>query len=353
MSNHNSSPMLANCTFAINEARFVGGGMLNENPSSPLSSPTLTDCTFAGNSADIGGGMYNRISRPTLTDCLFYNNSAEDSMDGVGGGMANWMSTPKLTGVIFFGNRTTGHGGGMCNANYSPPRLTNCLFIDNIADTDNALSGNGGGMYNINNSNPVLTATHFYNNRANFGGGMGNRDDSSPTLANAIFTLNTATDDGGAMHNEDNSGPTVTNVTFTGNQATGHGGGMTNLSSSNPTLTNCILWGNTPEEVHNSGGTASVTYSDVQGGYTGVGNMDADPLFVDAGSYDFHLSLDSPCIDVGDNDAPGLPAYDFDGNDRILDGDGNLTAIVDMGVDEVAVDWPYFHIHLPVVLRGY
>jgi hypothetical protein len=31
-----------------------------------------------------------------------------------------------------------------------------------------------------------------------------------------------------------------------------------------------------------------------------------------------------------------LPAFDFEGDGRILDGDGDGAAIVDMGVDEVA-----------------
>jgi hypothetical protein len=44
--------------------------------------------------------------------------------------------------------------------------------------------------------------------------------------------------------------------------------------------------------------------------------------------------LDSPCIDTGDNNAPNLPATDFDGHPRIIDGDCNDTEVVDMGAFE-------------------
>lgn len=84
----------------------------------------------------------------------------------------------------------------------------------------------------------------------------------------------------------------------------------------------------------------SVTYSDIQGGHTGTGNIDADPLFVDPANGDFHLGQGSPCIDAGDNSASALPTIDFDGEDRKIDDPtvadtGNGTPpIVDMGADE-------------------
>jgi hypothetical protein len=120
-------------------------------------------------------------------------------------------------------------------------------------------------------------------------------------------------------------------------------------------LTNCILWGDTPDEISNQGVDSDpvVTYSDVQGGHPGAGNIHAYPWFVDPNHGDFHLGACSRCIDSGDNSAPNLPPRDFEGDARILDGDGDGTAIVDMGVDEVAVVGICFRVYLPVVLRGY
>jgi len=203
-------------------------------------------------------------------------------------------------------------------------------------------------------SAPTLTDCTFSGNSAGTGGGMFNHPASSPTLTNCIFSGNSSEQHGGGMAN-DGSSPKLTNCTFSGNSAGYNcGGGIYNHDSS-PTLTNSILWEDTPDEIFNYGADSSpvVTYTDIQGGYDGVGNIAAAPFFVDPGNGDFHLGACSPCIDVGDNDAPDLPDYDFEGDDRIVDGDGSGTATVDMGVDEVAVVGTCFRIYLPLVLRGY
>jgi hypothetical protein len=66
---------------------------------------------------------------------------------------------------------------------------------------------------------------------------------------------------------------------------------------------------------------------------------------VDPGNGDFRLGPDSLCIDVGDNEAEYLPAYDFEGDTRIMDGDRDGTATVDMGVDEAL----WHLVYLPLV----
>ena len=77
-----------------------------------------------------------------------------------------------------------------------------------------------------------------------------------------------------------------------------------------------------------------VTYSDVEWGYEGEGNIDYYPRFVDPANGDFHLGIGSRCIDAGNNAALYLPEFDFEGDARILDGDEDGIGIVDMGVDE-------------------
>jgi serine protease len=116
-----------------------------------------------------------------------------------------------------------------------------------------------------------------------------------------------------------------------------------------PTLTNCVVWGNSPDQISFESSLVIVNYSDVQGGYPGDSNLALDPLFVDPGNGDFHLGAGSPCIDAGSDSAPSLPTHDFEGDDRVVDGDVDGVARVDMGVDEALPQ----SVFLPLVLRAY
>jgi hypothetical protein len=100
------------------------------------------------------------------------------------------------------------------------------------------------------------------------------------------------------MKNVDSSTVTIINSTFTDNTAA-TGGALFNQRNSSPMITNCILWGN-GTEIHNADSNCVpvVTYSDVEGGYAGTGNIDADPLFANAPT-DVSLGEGSPCIDAG------------------------------------------------------
>ena len=120
------------------------------------------------------------------------------------------------------------------------------------------------------------------------------------------------------MYNANNSTPEFANVTFFDNSSD-DGGAIYNAVGSSPIITNCIFWGNTAttsgNEIYNlTGADPVVTYSNVEGGYTGTGNIDSDPLFVDAGAGDLHLSPGSPCIDAANGSV--APEFDLDGNPR-------------------------------------
>jgi parallel beta-helix repeat protein len=374
MFNYVSCPTIVNCTFSGNEATNGGGGMYNYF----LSSPTVTNCTFSGNTGLIsGGGMYNEFfSGPTVANCSFSGNTASVSgYDNGGGGMYNVLSAPTLTDCTFSGNVLSGfsaHGGGIYNEE-SSPTLANCTFSGNIA------TGEGGGIYN-QMSNPTVTDCTFTANSAWDGAGMANRhsdpdlinstfagnfalygaaisnwDDSSPTVKGCFFVGHNTSEGAGAVWNHGGA-PSFVNCTFSGNSShqTLWGDVMWSVGST-PTLINCIVWGNggdMPDLYDGEGAVTTVTFSDVQGGWPGTGNIDADPLFADA---DRRLSPGSPCIDAGINSAvPDGVDTDLDGNPRFVDdpdspdcwqapGECGDPPVVDMGAyefqpEEVALD---------------
>ena len=265
---------------------------------------TIDGFTITHGYTDRGGGMFNDSCSPLVANCTFIDNHTEPHGAG---GMYNWNGSPTVTNCIFSGNTCdSGGGGGMLNWDCPSPKITSCIFSRNEALY-------GGGLY-------------FYS--------------SSPAITNCIFDRNSATDGGGGGILNNGFSPTMTNCTFSGNNAN-HGGGIFNYPTSSTTITNCILWGNTaitngPQIYDYSGSYPTVTYCDIdQDGYAGSnGNIRQAPRFMDPANGDIHLLVGSPCIDTGDDNAPELPATDFEGDSRVLDGDTDGTATVDMGADE-------------------
>lgn len=162
-------------------------------------------------------------------------------------------------------------------------------------------------------------------------------------IRNCLIYNNTGYE-GAGIRLRNSAYPAIDNCTVYGNHANSFGGGLYHDMDSYTKVINCIVWGNTADyggpQVYKYDGSSSYTYCDVQGGYSGTGNINQDPKFVDPGANDFHLMADSPCIDVG-NDTPThffgynvLPATDYDGNPRIMDGNKDEIAKVDMGAYE-------------------
>ena len=142
---------------------------------------------------------------------------------------------------------------------------------------------------------------------------------ASPTVRNCRMIGNTSADEGVGIYVNVGS-PQIVNCTGTANTAGERGGGIRNRGTGTA-IRNCIVRGNSPGDLDGSTAYTATSYSNVQGGWPGAGNIDADPLFVDAASGNLRLQPDSPCVDAGHNWAvAGLAEADLDGSPRFADG---------------------------------
>ncbi|MDY7110590.1 MAG: right-handed parallel beta-helix repeat-containing protein [Planctomycetota bacterium] len=266
---------------------------------------------------------------------------------GNGGGVDIALSShPTIRNCVFRDCSCIGLGGGMAVRGECVPIITGCTFINNVAFGDQE-GAEGGGLCLFFLSPATVRDCVFLGNFAVFGGGLACAL-SDATVANCLFVGNDALIGGGGAAC-DVANPRFVNCTFAENAAD-YGGGVAGISfylESNPVIENSILWGDGPDEIEVLNGVATVRYSDVQGGWAGTGNINANPAFegdtLDP-LKDFQLSGSSPCIDAGDNTAvPGDVTTDLAGNARFVDdpdtedtGHGT-PPIVDMGALEYQV----------------
>jgi predicted outer membrane repeat protein len=268
------------------ECYYRGGGIYCYN-----SSPTIKNCIITNNTASVGGGVDFDGGSAIITNCTISNNS----VFGTGrGGAIYTFSNATINNCIIRNNSSQQSGGAIYG---SKLRINNCVIADNSA------GGSAGGIL-----------AHDYT------------PDYSP------------------------SDSIITNCSIVDNVSGGNGGGIL-IYSSNTTVTNCILRGNSGEQMSlwswpSDEATATVSYNNIENGEPGIfrnegstlnwgqGNIDTEPHFINPppDEYSYHLLNDSPCIDAGSNSPEGgLLATDGDGKPRIVDGDNNGTAMVDMG----------------------
>ena len=268
----------------------------NEGADTVVSGFTITN----GN-ASLGGGIYCHGASPTISNCKITGNTA----DFGGGGIAcAASSSPTITACEITENTSPFGGGGGIFVHESTPTITACTITGNSADQ-------GGGIH-CQKSSPTINRCRVQNNTADLGGGgIFCETNSSPSIVNTLITENVAYFGGGGIYCRNASSPTIIHCTIANNKAelwnsVNWGGGIYCENASSPTMTNSIVWGNNPDQwISIDESSPIVTYSDIQGGFTGVGNIDSDPLF--SGNKDYQLTINSPCVDKGNPPSTGLP----------------------------------------------
>ena len=256
---------------------------------------TLTNNTFTGNTAGYSGGGIYVTGESTLTNNTISGNTAVNrGGGGVYAGVYASGSTVTLTNNIITGNTSSGSGGsGGVYASGSTVTLTNNIITGNTAE-----KGSGGGLY-------------VYR-------------PATVTLTNNTIIENTAEEDSGGiyvqLYNNSNTAQIYNNIIYN-NTANTKGDDLYINNDGNGDFLS------SPVNLYNNdfNQTTAGTYIEIPFSID-PNNIDSDPLFI--GDGDYHLTVSSPCINSGDNNAPDLPETDKDGNPRIVGG------TVDMGAYE-------------------
>ena len=291
------------------------------------------DASSYGDTVQVAAGMY--VENITL----------KNGVELIGAGAENTIIDGNSNGSVVYSNNcdsntildgftiTNGKkfdGGGICCKD-SSPTIRNNIIIGNFAPLHGDISGFGGGIYCVDSSS-VITGNVICNNSAKGRGGGICAIDSTLGLSDNLIAENEALSVWGIFSYPGTGGGIscelssieMTNNTITSNcaydlflpEAPGEGGGI-DCGTSTLTLVNTILWNNSPDEINNRNSNIAITYSEIEGGWAGEGNIDVEPLFADVDANDFHLQSEagrwdpntqswvtdsntSPCIDAGD-----------------------------------------------------
>jgi surface protein len=289
---------------------------------------TITQRDFRTNVSILSGdiGTQNSASDNSYHVVYFSGSSNTTVLDGLTITEGNSSFDPKINGYPLTNNPAPNGlpaqtGGGILVDNAGKPIIVNCNIIKNTAWF-------GGGIFCLDLSTPTILESNISNNESTFGAAIYAHNASNFIAKNVLMAGNKGL---GCVYNN-SSNPVLTNCTIASNG--GYNGGIFN-SASQPVVKNSILWGN----VGPFNDTQSIiTYSTIEGGYAGVGNLTYDPRFINPAAFgpapnttgDYHLQTSSLAIDRADNGNISLTDNDLDGNLRRYTG-----GRVDMGAYEV------------------
>ncbi len=365
---------------SMNSAGWRGGGIVSRSGTTTILNGTITgnsasngggifagyfsgemtieSSTISGNSAGGGGGIYfDNYSMKTIRNSAISGNSASES----GGGILSRTNggTTTIEYSTISSNSASGNGGGIWSVTnpHSTTTIQNSVLSGNSA-------AHGGGIWSLTQDpvgNPFLATTRILNNTlfgnsATYSGGgifssMGGIGSSfTTTIQNSTLSGNSAAHGGGIYSQSFPGGGTTTiaSTIVAGNTASTYAPDLNIAGTSGPVILKFNLIGNK----FGSGLVAAQT-PDANGNLVGdpasAGVIDPllGPLADNAGpTQTMALLAASPAIDAGDPTAIAgvgdVPEFDQRGMpySRVRDGNGNMTARIDMGAFEVQKPFP-------------
>jgi hypothetical protein len=349
------------------EGPDAGGGLRCDN-----GRPAIRRCVFEGNWGYYGAGVdFNFGSVVQVEQCVFLRNSARYEGGAVGIGTSDEEQETVISFIEcdFFENSAFDAGGAARTVlSGARARFHRCNFIMNAVEVPGFRPlGYGGALASREQGSLYVNECNFIGNRSGFGVGIGMQNGDELHIRSSVFAGNQAARfavifvSGGPGNS---ATCPIENSVFVGNWSPVSGGlivgsrpilvsGCTIVaneidrlfpSSVELTISNSVILGDSVAADWN----ADISYSIIEGGAPGVGNIATPPIFLaspdDGGDGwtddpntpgidesanddygDLRLSLFSPGIDAGTNVDPIRDWYD-------LDGDGCLTEVAEFDV---------------------
>ena len=271
-----------------------------------------------------GGAVY-MTGNSCLQNCWLTNNTA------VFGG-AVYMTTGVLSNCVVRNNQSTDMGGGGSSGR-GAVYMTGGMVVDSTVGW-NTSSRAGAG---IRASGGTIRRCVIRNNTAGHGGGGICVESGSAVIEDCLIMGNASGSWGGGGGGILLGGGRVVHCTISDNRTLGTGGGIYNGAGT--TVSNSIVWYNTqtdsgqPDDLYAGTGVRWTCSPDLVHDPGGTGNRTNEPAFENRPAGDYRLAVGSPCVDAG---GPGGLPVDLEGQARPQDGDGDSTALPDLGCYERA-----------------
>jgi len=282
-----SSVEISNTTI---DSSSSGGHAMNFNGVKKVS---ITNSLFNGNHSQFSGGV---IFAREIDSLLIENSSFVADTSGGEGGAIQLSSKNKFVRILksTFSNNLSNSAGAINSWNTDSLFIDNSTFDGNVSSSSGAVSINADGTisayFEIKNSD-------FIDNKAGTLGGalwIGNSEGYIQNVG--IFNNESVDNFGGGIYISENVELTMNAVTISGNSSPEPAGEGIAIDGGNIIIKNSIIWDN---HIQKNSGSIDITYSNIEGGFTGTGNIDANPIFCDTINY---LIRDtSPCVGTGEN----------------------------------------------------
>jgi enterochelin esterase family protein len=300
-----------------------GGGIYLYTSGAKICNNIIEDNSLDYTPYVLGGGIVADCGGKNLIirDNIIRNNTVNSGNAAYGGGILFFadgythITNNKIIGNILTAPFATG-GGIDCNGSSSEMYIINNYIRGNVINSNNS----AGGGIEVYICAPVIMNNLIVDNSAYNGGGI------MVELGQASLSNTASSDiDGnyskrrGVFNSEKGTLETLSNFavlvnnTIVGNSVYANSGAGITCVGPPVSVLNTIVWGNHPTNTQIDG-SLMVTYSDIQGGYAGFGNIDYNPDFTDTVNY--YLNITSPCVDAGNPDSayndfedPGNPGF--------------------------------------------